>query len=167
MAETSRATPESIASTQFFFEDYTEGQHWRSRGRTVTDADNRAYLGATGTAHPNHTDNEYAKRHTLLREVCAPGVLVLGIVDGVIADEVTRHMASSMNYGHEKVRYLHPVYLGDTITADITVTKTRIRGNDWGVVEIESIAHNQDGDPVLFDCHLLIVKRRGAERNPA
>ena len=74
------------------FEDYAVGQRFTSDGRTVTDADIRLYLGATGTAHPNHTDEEYCKRHPILKGICAPGVLVLGLVDAFIADAVTRHM---------------------------------------------------------------------------
>jgi acyl dehydratase len=157
-------TPEHAGRVRFHYEDYSPGQSWTSRGRTVTDADIRNYLGATGTEHPNHSDEEYARQHPLLRGVCAPGVLVLGIVDGVIADELTRYMATSMNYGHEKVRYLRPVYVGDTIHAEVRVTECHERDAEWGVVTVEALAKNQDGEAVLFDSHLLIVQRRGAER---
>lgn len=145
---------------QLHFEDYEVGQRFASRGRTVTDADIRLYLGATGTDHPNHSDEEYCRRHPVLEGVCAPGVLVLGVVDAFIADAVTRDMAASMNYGHDKVRYVRPVYTHDTVHAEIEVTGCRVRDEDWGIVELEARALNQHGDVVLVDVHLLVVSRR-------
>jgi 3-hydroxybutyryl-CoA dehydratase len=153
-------SPESADVARFYFEDYRAGQQWLSRGRTITDADIRMYLGSTGTDHPNHTDEEYSKNHPLLEGICAPGVLVLGLVDGFIADKVTRHMAVSMNYGHDRIRYLKPVYVRDTIHAEITVTECSVRNDEWGVVTVGALAKNQSGEPVLFDSHLLIVARR-------
>lgn len=143
------------------FEDYAVGQQFTSDGRTVTDADIRLYLGATGTAHPNHTDEEYCRRHPILKGICAPGVLVLGLVDAFIADAVTRHMASSMNYGHDKVRYIRPVYTHDTVHAEIEVVDSAVRDDDWGLVTLEARAVNQDGELVLFDTHVLVVQRKG------
>src|SRR5437879_3165237 len=111
-------TSETLGSAvrdQRYFEDYSVGQRFRSRGRTVTDADIRLFVGATGCDHPNHTDEEYCKAHPIFERTCAPGVLVLGLVDGFIAESITREMASSLNYGHDKVRYVKPVYTHDTI----------------------------------------------------
>ncbi|TWF75015.1 acyl dehydratase [Pseudonocardia hierapolitana] len=153
-------TPEQAGTARFWFEDYAVGQAFRSHGRTITDADIRTYLGATGTDHPNHTDEEYCRAHPLLEGVCAPGVLVLGIVDGFIADTVTRYMSSSMNYGHDRIRYLRPVYVRDTLHAEIRVAACTVRDDTWGVVTVEATARNQRDEPVLFDSHLLIVQRR-------
>jgi 3-hydroxybutyryl-CoA dehydratase len=145
-----------------YFEDYSVGQRFESGGRTVTDADIRLYLGATGTDHPNHTDEEYCKRHPILEGVCAPGVLVLGLVDAFIADTVTRHMAASMNYGHDKVRYLRPVYTRDTVHAEIDVVDCSVRDDEWGLVRLDARGVNQHGVDVLFDSHVLVVQRRSA-----
>lgn len=143
------------------FEDYRVGQRFVSGGRTVTDADIRLYLGATGTAHPNHTDEEYCRRHPILKGICAPGVLVLGIVDAFVAETVTQQMASSMNYGHDKVRYLRPVYTRDTLHAEIEVVECRERDDAWGLVKLAARAVNQDGEAVLFDEHVIVVSRKG------
>lgn len=151
-----------MSAGSLHFEDYAVGQRFVSGGRTVTDADNRLYLGATGTAHPNHTDAEHCRRHPILDDVCAPGVLVLGIVDAFIAETVTQQMASSMNYGHDKVRYLRPVYMGDTVHAEIEVVECAARDADWGLVKLEARAVNQHGVAVLFDAHTIVVQRRGA-----
>jgi 3-hydroxybutyryl-CoA dehydratase len=145
-----------------YFEDYSVGQRFKSAGRTVTDADIRMYLGASGTAHPNHTDEEYCKHHPILEGVCAPGVLVLGLVDAFIADTVTRHMASSMNYGHDRVRYLKPVYTRDTVHAELEVCGCDVKDDQWGLVKLHAFAVNQHDERVLFDAHVIVVQRRSS-----
>lgn len=147
------------------FEDYVVGQRFTSGGRTVTDADIRLYLGATGTAHPNHTDAEYCRRHPLLEGICAPGVLVLGIVDAFLADAVTQQMAASMNYGHDKVRYVRPVYTNDTVHAEIEVVECVERDDEWGLLKLDARAVNQDGETVLFDAHVIVVRRRSERQS--
>ena len=150
-----------------FFEDYGAGERFTSRGRTLTDADIRLHVGATGADHPNHTDREYCRRHPVLEGVCAHGLLVLGVIDGFITDTVVREMAASMNYGHEKVRYVKPVYCGDTIHAEIEVTDVRPRNEEWGLVELAVRAVNQHGDCVVFDQHVLVVQRRVEGGSPS
>lgn len=149
-------------SSAKYFEDYGVGQRFVSRGRTIADADIRMFVGATGADHPNHTDEEYCKAHPILERVCAHGLLVLGLVDGLITSELTQRMGPSMNYGHEKVRYVKPVYVGDTIHAQIDVVECRPRDDEWGLVRIEARAVNQRGDVAVFDDHVLIVQRRAA-----
>ncbi|VXB09286.1 MaoC family dehydratase [Aeromicrobium sp. 9AM] len=146
----------------FYFEDYAAGQKFVSRGRTVTDADIRLHVGSTGADHPNHTDDDYSSKHPVLKGVCAHGLLVLGIVDGFITDELPKFMGPSMNYGHEKVRYIAPVYTGDTIHAEIEITDCRDKDDQWGLLELAVNAVNQNGVTVLFDQHILIVQKRAA-----
>jgi len=153
---------DSATSSAKYFEDYGVGQRFVSRGRTVTDADIRMHVGATGADHPNHTDEEYCKAHPIIERVCAHGLLVLGLVDGFITQELPQRMGPSMNYGHDKVRYIKPVYTGDTIHAEIDVAECRPKDDEWGLVRLDVRAVNQRGDVVLFDEHILIVQRRAA-----
>jgi 3-hydroxybutyryl-CoA dehydratase len=145
------------------FEDYEPGQSFVSRGRTVTDADIRLFVGATNCDHPNHTDAEYCRAHPIFDRPCAQGVLVLGLLDGFLAEVVTTKMEASLNYGHDKVRYLKPTYIDDTVHAEIEVTECVGRDEQWGVVHFDARAVNQDGETVLYESHLVMVTKRGAE----
>lgn len=161
----SNADGRSAASTAddeglLHLEDYHVGQRFVSRGRTLTHSDIRLHVGATGADHPNHTDEEYCRQHPILEGVCAHGLLILGLVDGFITETVIHGMAPSMNYGHDKVRYLKPVYVGDTVHAEMEIVELRPRDEDWGVLRLEVRALNQRGECVVYDDHLLIVKRR-------
>lgn len=145
-----------------YYEDYAVGQRFESGGRTLTDADIRMYLGATGTDHPNHSDAEYCRRHAILEGICAPGVLVLGYLDAFTTSTITRYMASSMHYGHDKIRYVNPVYVGDTLHAEMTVAECEVKDDTWGLIRLDQRAVNQRGDVVLHNLDVLIVQRRSS-----
>jgi acyl dehydratase len=150
-------------STVRFFEDVRPGEVKKSRGRTVTDADIRMFIGATGDDHPNHTDAEYCKHHPILKGPCVQGILLLGISDAFITLAFGNDLSQAMNYGHDKIRYLRPAYHGDTLTADLTVLSCVARDDDWGFVTVEALLANQSAEPVLVNHQKLLVKRRAAQ----
>lgn len=147
------------------FEDFHEGQTFETSGRTVTDADIRLFIGATGDEHPNHVDAEYCRQHPIFDRPCAQGVLVLGVIDGFIAEAVTKRSGLCLNYGHDKIRYLKPVYPGDTLTATLRVTETASRNEEWGLVTVLAEASNQEHELVLINYNKLLIRRRGAIPN--
>jgi len=142
------------------FEDFAVGQTFTSRGRTMTEADIRLFIGATGADHPIHTDSAHSRSHPVLRDVCMQGLLNLSVLDGFLVDTLTRRMPLVMNYGHDKVRYLAPVYCGDKIHAEMEISACDLRDADYGKVAIDCVLRNQHGEAVVFDRHLLIVGTR-------
>jgi len=146
-----------------YFEDYSVGDRFESWGRTITDADIRLFLGATGADHPNHTDAEHCRRHPVFREPVALGVLVLSVVDGFIAEAITRYAAPCLNYGHDKIRYLQPVYPGDTIHATIEISGSKVKTEEWGLLTIQADASNQAGELVIVNTNKILMWRRSME----
>lgn len=147
-------------SDPHYFEDFHVGQRFSSWGRTITDADIRLFLGATGADHPNHTDAEYCRTHPVFRAPVALGVLVLSVVDGFIAEAITRRAAPCLNYGHDKIRYLKPVYPGDTVRAEIEVLAAELKSEEWGLITVQANATNQEGELVLVNINKLLMQRR-------
>lgn len=143
-----------------YFEDFQVGEIFESRGRTMTDADIRLFIGATGADHPNHTDAEYCRDHPFFKRPCAPGVLTLSVVDGFVAEEITRKSALSLNYGHDRIRYLKPVYPDDTISAEIEITAKEKKDSDWGLLTVEARARDQKGELVLVNVNKLLIQRK-------
>ncbi|MBS1882693.1 MAG: MaoC family dehydratase [Actinobacteria bacterium] len=156
------ADPTLSPGADRYFEDYRVGQRFVTGGRTLTNADIRLYMGATGTDHPNHCDEEYCRRHPVLEGVCAPGILTLGLLDAATTSSVSRFMAASMHYGHDKIRYLRPVYVGDTIHAEMEIVECADKDAGWGLVKMDQRAVNQRGEDVLYNLDVLIVQRRPA-----
>lgn len=139
------------------FEDFETGETYHSSGRTLTESDIRQFIGATGSTDPIHVDHEYAKEHPLVEGVVAQGTLLLGVTDGFLVEMVANDAALAMNHGHDEVRYLKPVYPGDTLEAVGEIVGTELQSEEWGVVTVELEVTNQNDERVLVDIHRLLV----------
>jgi acyl dehydratase len=143
-----------------FFEDYPTGGVRTSPPRTITEADIRRHAEETGDFHPIHLDAAFAATQEF-RQRIAHGTLVFAIAVGQTAAEINRE---AFSYGYDRLRFIRPVFIGDTLTARCTVREKRDdpkRPRHGFVVElVESI--NQRGETVLAAEHLLLVRRRPA-----
>lgn len=142
------------------FEDFSVGDAFESDGRTVTEADIRLFIGATGATHPNHVDREFATSHPVLDldDVVAQGVLTLSVADGFVSEVLGEgETLLAANYGYDRVRFLDPVYPGDTVGATIEVADREERDDDWGRLTLDVTVTNQDGDAVLVAENVQLV----------
>jgi len=142
------------------FEDFSVGDTFESDGRTVTEADIRMFIGATGATHPNHVDREFATSHPVLDldDVVAQGVLTLSVADGFVSATLGEgETLLAANYGYDRVRFLDPVYPGDTVSATIEVAECEARDDDWGRLVLDVTVTNQDGDVVLVAENVQLV----------
>lgn len=139
------------------FEEFETGEQYETDGRTVTDSDIRMFAGASGSTDPIHVDREYAANHPLVDDVVTQGTLLLGIADGLLVDAVASDAALSMNYGHDEVRYLESVTPGETVHAEIEITGTERKGDEWGMLETRVELVTADGETAVVDDHRLLV----------
>ena len=142
-----------------FFEDYTIGASRTSTGRTITEADVVLHAGQTGDFYPHHMDAEWCKTQPFGQRI-AHGTLVFSIAVGQTAGEIN---PEAFSYGYDRVRFIKPVFIGDTITSRCTVKEKRddAKRPAFGVVAELVEAVNQRGETVLAAEHLLLVKRKG------
>jgi len=143
-----------------FFEDYAIGSSRRTFGRTITEADIVIHAGQTGDFFPHHMDAEWCASQDFKQRI-AHGTLVLSIGIGMTASTINPR---SMSYGYDRVRFIRPVFIGDTLTvaAKIADKRDHPKRKTHGVlVEVVEIA-NQRGDTVLACEHLYLVERRKA-----
>lgn len=150
--------------TERTFESFEVGETHRTSGRTTTESDIRMFVGATGSTDPIHVDHEYARSHPLVDGVVAQGTLTLAVTDGLVVEAVAGDAALSMNVGHDEVRYLAPVYPGDTLSATVEVVETERRDDDWGRVIVTVDVVNQEETSVLTEEHRLLI---ATSDNPA
>jgi 3-hydroxybutyryl-CoA dehydratase len=110
--------------------------------KTITDADVRAFAALTGDHNPVHLDKEYAATTRFGRRI-AHGMLSASLVSAVIANELP---GRGSVYLSQTLQFVAPVFLGDTVTARVTVTKVR---EDKPVVTLETVCTNQRGEQLL------------------
>jgi len=141
------------------FADYQVGETYQANGRTVTHSDIRMWIGATDGSHPNHVNREYCRDHPVIDDIVAPGLLTLSLADAFCAQEVSKDAAYGLNYGHDDVRYLNPVYIGDTISGVIEVDDREVRNKTWGLLTLDVLLVNQDSQEVLVENHKMLISR--------
>ena len=141
-----------------YFEDYLVGTLRTSTGRTITEADIVLHAGQTGDFYPHHMDAEWCKTQDFKQRI-AHGTLIFSVGVGQTAGEIN---SAAFSYGYDRLRFIRPVFIGDTITSRCTVKEKRDdpkRPSSGIVVELVEVL-NQRKETVLAAEHLLLVQRR-------
>ena len=144
-----------------FFEDFQVGAISTSRGRTVTEADIVNFAGLSGDFVELHMNEEYAKQGPFGQRI-AHGLLVLSMSSGL---SVRMHDMSDTIiafYGIDRLRFVKPTFINDTVHVVKKVLATEIKSDDRGIVTFETSVVKQDGQPVIVYSDKLLVKRRTA-----
>ena len=147
-----------------YFEEYALGSTRRSHGRTVTEADIVLHAGQTGDFFPHHMDAEFAKSLPGGQRM-AHGTLILSMAVGMLAGEINEE---AMSYGYDRVRFIRPVHIGDTITSRSEIVALREhakRPENFGIADEQVEVVNQRGEVVIAFVHIYLVNRRaGSEK---
>jgi acyl dehydratase len=139
------------------FEDYELGESRETTGRTVTESDIVLHAGQTGDFYPHHMDKEWCKTQPF-KERIAHGTLIFSIAVGMTAGEINPH---AMSYGYEKMRFIRPVFIGDTIYSKVTISEKKdYKRPTHGIVSEKLEVHNQRQELVLVCEHLLLVEKK-------
>ncbi|AIY90285.1 Aldehyde dehydrogenase [Geoglobus acetivorans] len=148
-----------------YFEAISVGDAVESIPRTIVESDIWMFAYLTGDFFPLHTDVEFSK-NTVFGERIAQGMLVLSVALGMV-DQVllSRYDVSSVVafYGIEDVRFLEPVFIGDTIRARAEVVEKRDAGEKSGIVTYRLEVVNQKNEVVLVARYSALVRKSPAE----
>jgi 3-hydroxybutyryl-CoA dehydratase len=142
-----------------YFEDYAVDGVTTSRGRTITETDIVNFAGLSGDFVELHMNDEYAKTGPFGRRI-AHGALIFSISTGLMIQMTSSLEAVVAFYGVDKLRFVAPVFIGDTVHVSQRVIEKQLRGEGRGVVAFENTVLNQDGKPVVIYTALLMVKTR-------
>ncbi len=119
--------------------------------KTITEKDVFDFADASGDFNPLHIDEEYARRSAFGHRV-AHGILTAGIISAVLGSEIP---GLGTIFVELHIKFLKPVYFGDTLTATATVTEVinpkRVR--------LMVACHNQDGEDVSLGNAIVVPPR--------
>jgi len=132
------------------------GERMVTRGRTVTEADIVGWCASTGDWHRLHSDAAYAARSSFGQRI-APGLMVLAWAAGLGVPPDSESILA--NYGADQVRFVAPVFIGDTLHLEAEVIGLRPKRE--GVDAVLTLAWNmvnQNGRMVMkSDLQVLIA----------
>jgi acyl dehydratase len=124
--------------------------------KTIAESDIYLYAGLTGDFSPNHV-NEAEMRKTAYGRRMAHGAMLIGFMSTtstMVAERAGRAGASEtpVSLGYDRIRFVAPVFIGDTITVTYTVARIdlerRRASSDVTVV-------NDSGQTVAVGQHIL------------
>ena len=134
-----------------------------SFSKTVSESDVYLFAGITGDFAPNHVDEQFMRKTPYGRRI-AHGALLVGymstastMVNTLMAERVPPIFPVSL--GYDRVRFLKPVFLGDTITVRYTVDSIDAAKNRT-LAKVE--VNNERGEIVAVAIHLMTWLPRAA-----
>ncbi len=150
-------------STGRFFEDFGIGQHIvHAVPRTLHGGDISMYMALTGEKPPLASSTELARSLGFARELI-PENLVFHVVFGKSVPDISHNATANMGYAD--VRFLRPVYPGDTLIAESEVIGLReVSSGEAGIVYVRTRGTNQKGQDVLSFVRWVMVPKRDREQ---
>jgi len=110
--------------------------------KTVSESDVYLFAGITGDLNPAHVDEEYAKG-TFFKQRIAHGLLSAGFISAVIAAKLP---GPGSVYIGQSLKFLAPVYIGDTVTARVEAIEVNVNKNR---LRLRTTCTKQDGTMVI------------------
>jgi len=107
--------------------------------KTITEADVILFAGVTGDMNPVHINDVYAKK-SMFHGRIAHGGLVAALFSTVLGTQLP---GKGTIYMHQDSKFIKPVYIGDTITAEVEVEEIIL---EKGRVILKTTAVNQNGE---------------------
>ena len=141
---------------QKYFEEFKLNDIRQTKGRTITETDIVIHAGQSGDFFPHHMDEEWCKSQPFKKRI-AHGTLIFTVAIGLTADFVNE---VSMTYGYERLRFIKPVFINDTIKVTVTIKVLKDHKKpEFGLVTELVECFNQHNELVMLCEHILMVKK--------
>lgn len=110
--------------------------------KTITERDVEQFAEITGDTNPVHLDEEYARSSRFGQRV-AHGMLTASLISAVIG---TKLPGAGAIYRAGTFRFIAPVFIGDTVTAEVTIERY---DREKGRMSLKTLCRTADGVTVL------------------
>ena len=146
-----------------WFDEFVVGQVFRHEiRRTVTEADNIWFSAMTYNPAQLHIDYDYAAK-TEFGQPLVNSIFTLGLVIGLSIQDTTLGTTVA-NLGMTDTVFPKPVFAGDTIRSETTVTAVRASKSrpERGIVTFEHVGLNQRDEVVCRTIRNALMLRKAA-----
>lgn len=136
--------------------DYVEIGDVFTVSKTLTETDLAMFCSISGDFDPIHVDEVYAESTVFGRRI-AHGILSMALLSTVAARMSARARdrgfpGTSVSMGFDKLRFVRPVFIGDTLTAGYRVEEVDPeRGRSYSAVSVM----NQSGETCVAGRHVM------------
>ncbi|SDW31347.1 Acyl dehydratase [Lutibacter oricola] len=143
----------------WLYEDFEIGRKDRSISRTISEGEAMMFNGLVLDMHPYVGDQQFAETEGLFGKRLVAGAMVFSLGLGLMAN----NNVNTFSYGYDKLRFIKPVFIGDTIYTVRTHLNKTPKYNEMGLITVSYEVYKQPGELVLYCEHLQTVKYRNPE----
>jgi acyl dehydratase len=144
----------------WMYEEFEVGQKIRSIRRTISEGEAMQFNALVMDMHPYVADEIFAKEEGVFGRRLVAGAMVFSLGLGLMA----HNNIHTFSYGYDKLRFIKPVFIGDTIYTVRTHLEQRPKYKEMGLVKVSYEVFKNKGELVLYCEHLQTVKYRHPEQ---
>jgi acyl dehydratase len=143
------------------YEDFQVGERSRSIRRTISEGESMMFNALVLDMHPYVADDIFAKEEGVFGRRLVAGAMVFSLGLGLMA----HNCVHTFSYGYDKLRFIKPVFIGDTIYTIRTNLEKWPKYPDLGMVKVSYEVFKVPGELVLYCEHLQTVKYRNPSKH--
>lgn len=143
----------------WFYEDWLVGQKIRSLRRTISEGESMQFNSLVTDMHPYVADDIFATTEGQFGKRLVAGAFVFSAGLGLVAT----NCVNAFSYGYDKLRFIKPTFIGDTIYTIRTSLEKSPKYKELGLCRASYEVFKGEGELVLYCEHLQTVKYK----NPA
>jgi acyl dehydratase len=144
----------------WFYEDWPVGQKIRSLRRTIAESDSHQFNLLVTDIHPYVQDQMFAETQGIFGRRLVAGAFVFSAGLGLVAT----NCVNAFSYGYDRLRFIKPVFIGDTIYTIRTNLSKQPKYDELGLIRAIYEVFKGEGEIVLYCEHIQTVKYRNPDR---
>lgn len=147
-------------SENWFYEDVIIGHKIRSVRRTISEGESMQFNCMVLDMHPYVGDEIFAKEEGMFNKRLVAGAMVFSYGLGLVAT----NCVNSFSYGYDRLRFIKPVFIGETIYTIRTNMEKTPKYEKMGLVRTSYEVFKGEGEIVLYCEHLHSVLYKEREK---
>jgi len=147
-------------SEDWYFEDFRIGDEIRSIRRTISEGESMLFNSLVMDHHPYVSDDRFATEAGQFGRRLVAGAMVFSYGLGLAAT----NCLNSFSYGYDKLRFVRPVFIGDTIYTIRKNLAKQVHDERMGKLRVSYSVYKGEGELALYAEHLLTALYRDPAR---
>jgi acyl dehydratase len=143
-------------SEDWYFEDFKTGEKLRSIRRTISEGESMLFNSLVMDHHPYVSDNEFAVEQGLFGQRLVAGAFVFSVGLGLVAT----NCLNAFSYGYDRLRFIKPVFIGDTIYTIRENLSRQVHNPTMGKLRVSYSIFKGNGELAVYAEHLLTALYR-------
>src|SRR5271154_4580865 len=129
-------------SENWFYEDFEVGHKIRSLRRTISEGESMQFNALVLDMHPYVADEIFAQQEGIFGRRLVAGAFVFSAGLGLVAT----NCINAFSYGYDKLRFIKPVFIGETIYSIRTNMDKRPKYKEMGLIRASYEVFKEEGE---------------------